>query len=164
MSDTPGPAVFQGERWTVDQWNAFFASLGHKVDDVNGFATNLTVIGGPLAQVPIGIVIPGRPAAGQVFYLSIPFACSVPAGFAGTTVYDGTQPAANATFSLNRITAGNVSTALGTITITNSSHSSATLAGAGGVLVAGDALQIVCPSPQDPTLADLGLTIFATRM
>src|SRR5579859_7745423 len=113
MSDTPGPVVFQGQRWTVDQWNAFFASMAQKVDAVNGFATNLTVTGGPLAAVPIGIVIPGRPTAGQVFYISVPFACRIDAGFPGTTVYDGTPPASNALFSINRITAGNTLTTLG---------------------------------------------------
>jgi hypothetical protein len=117
-----------------------------------------------IAGAYIGLVIAGRPGAGQVIYVSVPFACVVNAGLAGTTVYDGTAATSNATFTVNRITAGNVSSALGSITVTNASHFSASTSGAGGTLAAGDAVQVVCPAVPDATLADLGITIAAVRI
>lgn len=144
--------------------------------------TRLTVNGGVLHDVTIftkpgaggvfsegttkyvGAFIAGKPGVAQAFYISVPFTCMVPAQLVGSTIYAGTVATADATFALNRVTAGNAITALGTITITNAGHFSAISAGTGGLLGAGDAIQIVCPGSQDTTLSDVAITIVAARL
>jgi hypothetical protein len=66
-------------------------------------------------------------------------------------VFDSTKATSNAAFTLNRIVNGTTVTPIGAVTITPASNTSATLAGSGGTLNAGDVLQLVSPV-QDATV------------
>ena len=112
-------------------------------------------------QVPVAFPYVGKPTAGMVINIPMVMTMTVPAALAGTRVFAGTAPSGTPVFTLNRISGGST-TALGTVTFTGAS--TATLAGAGGALSAGDVLQLVAPASQDAALSDLGITILAARV
>jgi hypothetical protein len=113
-------------------------------------------------SLPVAFSYFAKPAASSTIFVSITTPITIPASLTGTWAYVNTASTATATFTLNKISSGST-TALGTIAMTAGSKTAFTLAGAGGALATGDVLQMVAPSTQDTTMADVGITIQATR-
>lgn len=115
--------------------------------------------------VPIGFSFSGKPTASQVVNLPAGQALTVPANFAGTTSYTGTLPTANMVFTLNRIAGGTTLTALGTVTLLTTGKINLTLSTQAAVSIANtDVFQLVAPSTQDTTGADIGITFLMLRV
>jgi len=101
----------------------------------------------------------GKPTAGQVWNIVLPYPINVPANLAGTVVYAGVAPTANAVFTVNYIRAGTTTT-IGSATLAAGSQTSLSFSTQALVaLLAGDVLQLVYPNPQDATLSGVSFTI-----
>lgn len=107
----------------------------------------------------IALFVPGQPAAtALVFRFVFPRAVSFPTNLAGSLGLAVTAPTGAAAFTVRRngTNVGSIDFAAGQTT------AAFTLAG-GAAFAAGDVLELVAPSPQDGTLADLSITLLGTR-
>ncbi len=130
-------------------------------------APTLAQLPASVQAVPVPFVLPGKPAAGQVYNIPIVIPLLLPANLAGTATCDGTHTTADAVFTINKISGASAATAA-TVTIRPPS-------GAGQDITqrstqdavnfaAGDILQLVAPAPADATLADIGITLLMQRV
>ena len=91
-------------------------------------------------------------------YMGVTQAMQVPANFAGTVSYSGTNASGTAVFNISYIRAG-VPTAIGTITFTNASHTGTLSTQASVNLLVGDILVITQPHPLDALLAAVAINM-----
>jgi hypothetical protein len=114
-------------------------------------------------RLPLGFVIPGKPAASQGYFLPMAMALNMAANLAGTVVYANTAGTGNSVFTFNKISSG-VSSLIGTVTIAAGSKTATALTGSAVSIGIGDVIQLVAPSTQDATLADIGITLLTAKV
>jgi len=114
-------------------------------------------------KIPIAFPVTGKPVAATSVFIPVTIPLTVPAALAGTKAFASVASTGAPVFTVNKLAAGGTSTALGTITATAGSRTNFVMAGAGGSLAIGDVIQVVSPSPQDTTLADVGITLQTLR-
>lgn len=138
----------------------------HPVTDFKpaGAAESWATLPAEVQNLPLPFVIAGKPAVSQVYNLVMATAITIPANLVGTVSYQNTQATASAAFTLNKISSGSTA-AIGTITLGTGSKTAITLSTqVQASLSAGDVLQLVAPSSQDATMADIGITILAAKV
>lgn len=102
----------------------------------------------------------GKPGAGAtVLILTFTRTVSFPGNFAGSAGTVGANPAASATYLVNKN-----GTQIGTVVIsTSGTFSFTTTSGAAQSFAAGDRLTVTAPASQDSTLSDVAITFAGTR-
>lgn len=118
--------------------------------------------GGGANTVQFSFVIPDRPAAALEYSVPITFPVTIVSLVNGAQAFVGTAPSASGsdTFQVNRV-AGGTTTLLGTLNLFPSINWTDLALPA--TLAVGNVLQLIAPLTQDATLADVGVSILATR-
>lgn len=114
----------------------------------------------------IATFYPGKPpgSSGLMVRLAVTRATRLPAGLTGTIAFSGANATTSTAIAIQKRTAAGVTTSVGTLTWTSAS-SAATVSFTSAVdFAAGDFVQLVGPATQDATLADLSVTLVATRL
>lgn len=108
----------------------------------------------------LSLSISGLPDASQKINMPVTQALKLPASLAGSQAYIGTHPTLAMTFALNKIS-GVTTTSIGSVAIATTGIVTFTFAAATS-FAAGDILQVIAPSIQDVTGADVGMSFKAT--
>lgn len=116
-----------------------------------------------ILNVPVAISFSGKPLDGQAIFISIAQAVTIPANFANCIGYSDTRASSSSVFNVGYIRSGSY-TAIGTITFTNASSTPSFSTQAAVSLLAGDIIKVTAPSPQDPNLANIAITLLATKV
>lgn len=117
-------------------------------------------VGASSDEVIMGLYLPGQPDNGaEVFRHVFPRGVSFAANFSGSRGSVSTNPTAAATFGISK-NGGNV----GSVQIgTGGAFTFSSSGGSPVSFAAGDIMTITAPSPQDGTLADIGITLFGSK-
>jgi hypothetical protein len=112
----------------------------------------------------IGLTLSGTvPANANILVYKLPKAITLPAGLANSSGTALVAPTANAVFNFGYSRAGGATVAIGTFTFPAGSKTATVAVSALPTLQANDVLIVTSPNPADTTLADVGLTIYATK-
>ncbi len=107
----------------------------------------------------IALFIPGQPAASaMVFQFVVPRAIALPVNLAGSLAKAGTAATSAAAFTLRKNGSN-----IGTVDFAPAAATATFALPGGTAFAAGDVLEILAPSPQDATLADVSITLMASR-
>jgi hypothetical protein len=145
-------------------WNAGNDGAGSGLDaDLLDGLSSVHFGGG---SYDIATFYPGKPpgSSGLMVRLAITRATRLPAGLTGTVAFSGVNATSSTAITIQKRTAGGTTTTIGTLTWSNAS-TAATVSFTSNVdFAGGDFLELVGPTTQDATLADLSVTFVATRL
>ena len=139
-----------------------FASV---VVNTTGQITNAVAGWNSLNYLPLAFGFSGKPAANQnaVCVISAYALVSIPTSFMGGYARAATAPTSSATFALSAISVGGTVTNIGNVIVNTSGAGTASGFTSVYNASAGDILKITAPATQDATMADVAITILATR-
>ena len=131
----------------------------NNLSDLANAATARSNLGVAAPVYDVSVFLPGQPADGALLARVLAArAFTLPAGASGSAAYAGTAATGSATVTIQKNGAG-----VGTIDWSAAGQTGAFTVGSPVSFSAGDKLELVAPSPQDGTLADLSITLAGTR-
>lgn len=127
--------------------------------------TAIAAIPAPAADnsVAIAFSFTGKPAAGACLLVPVTEALTIPAGLVGSTAFSLYTTTTSATFSLKHCKADSTQAVIGDMVFASATFPHCTFSGVGATVAVGEALMLVAPAAQDSLLADLAITILATK-
>lgn len=163
-------ATYQNGVWyfylVVKGLRALFVNHGDfRVYDGAAWGTENTYTRLPAEVQNIPIVFPfvGRPTNALSIYIPLVQATTIPANFAGSVAYSNATASATIAFTLVYIRAG-ASTTIGTVTFSSGSSAGVFSVQAQVNLLIGDILVCEAPTPQDASLADVGISLLLKKV
>ena len=141
---------------------ASFSGGGASQAYVDAKTWDFSALPASVQTVPVTAAFSGTPGDAQMVHIPIVMTSVLPANFAGTQTYAATAPTASAAFDVDYIHSGTV-TAIGTITFGIGSQAGTLSVQSGVTLAAGNVLRITAPTPDDATLADVGISLLLER-
>ena len=166
ISSTQGVILYRG----ASTWTPLAPATSGQLLQTQGVSANPqwhtlgypdvpTEIQNSLAQVSIA----GQPPSNtKAVIMAIVQNTQVPANFAGSAGYSGTNATATSAFTVSYIHSGSPTT-IGTFTFSSAGHTPTLSTQAAVNLVSGDVLIITTPSVIDATLADVGITLLLLK-
>jgi hypothetical protein len=120
------------------------------------------VAGGGAEPLAIPFSFPGKPAPGAIINIPVAFPIALGQWLGGSVSCSGVAATSAAKFRLFKVDAAGVETEIGAVDF-DSSRPNGGWSGVSGSLATGEVLRMKAPDVQDATLADVGLTVWATR-
>ena len=166
ISSTQGVILYRG----ASTWTPLAPATSGQLLQTQGVSANPqwhtlgypdvpTEIQNSLAQVSIA----GQPPSNtKAVIMAIVQNTQVPANFAGSAGYSGTNATSSSAFTVSYIHSGSPIT-IGTFTFSSAGHTPTLSTQAAVNLVSGDVLIITTPSAIDATLADVGITLLLLK-
>jgi hypothetical protein len=132
----------------------------------NDGSGNLTTVGHQPGEIAPGPACPLGCSDGQVIALApLSFAVTVPSGCTHSYMGAQTAPTNSVTFTFYQLAGGptGTATAFATATFSALSNTATFTCSSSQPFAEGDWLEIVGPTPHDPTLASIGAGVYVTR-
>jgi hypothetical protein len=148
-----------------------FSTTGHAHDGTTisgldaGDVTTGTFAPPRLGTCDLAAFLPGKPAASVVLArLAITRPTRLPAGLGGSVSYSGVNATSSSAVTLRKRTAAGVTSSIGYLTWSSANSTPSVSFTSAVDFSAGDFLEFFSPSNTDATLADLSITLVATKL